>query len=184
MCKVATGDQYLRRAFASSVIRTTLNYATGSSRGKTGSALRVTPAGWDWLGRNPSKGTRGGDSVQHAFLVHELSRRITKSSIETLGSDLVIPYNNRDHQALLHALRELADRDIALNTGDLVALECEVSAPAKTVPRNITRDAGFGLTIIATLPKHLSLARRLVAHNAVVVDVLRLLDALRTTEER
>ena len=159
---------------------------TGAGRGKTGSALRVTPAGWQWLGRNPTKGTRGGDSAQHSFLVHELSRRITKRTIETLGTDLVIPYNTHNHQALIRVLGELAGRDLALNDGALITLECEVSAPAKTVPRNITRDAGFALTIIATLPKHLTLASRLIAHNehVIVVDVLRLLDALHTTEER
>src|SRR5205823_1212534 len=69
--------------------------------GKTGSALRLTPAGWQWLGRTPAKGTRGGDSVQHAFLVHELARRIPRSTIETLSVDLVIPYNTADHAHLL-----------------------------------------------------------------------------------
>src|SRR5213078_4899957 len=59
---------------------------TGAGRGKTGSALRVTPAGWAWLGKKPPKSTRGGDSVVHEFCVQHLSRLIPHSSIETLGA--------------------------------------------------------------------------------------------------
>lgn len=152
---------------------------TGSGRGKTGSALITTAGGWTWLGRTPPKGTRGGDSAQHAFLVHELARHIINSSIETLGADLVIPYDATEHEQLLQALTTLSGTTIALNTSDLIAVEIEVSAPTKTVPRNITRDAGFHRTIIATLPKHVTTVSRLVEHHAIVVDVLRLLDALR-----
>lgn len=158
---------------------------TGAGRGKTGSALRLTPAGWEWLGRTPAKGTRGGDSVQHAFLVHELARRIARSTVETLSVDLVIPYNTVDHANLLTAIHALSARTIALNTGDLIAIEVECSRPEITAPRNVARDTGFALTVIAVLGKMQQLQRTIGdADRVLIVDVLRLFDALRTTEGR
>jgi hypothetical protein len=156
---------------------------TGAGRGKTGSALRLTPAGWQWLGRKPPKGTRGGDSVQHAFIVHQLAALIPRSTIETLSVDLVIPYNTADHAHLIDALRALSARTIALNNGDLLAIEVECSRPTITAPRNVTRNTGFALTILATLGKTKELQRTIVdTEHVLIVDVLRLLDALR--EER
>jgi|GEM_PF-1460134 len=153
---------------------------TGTGRGKTGSALRLTPAGWEWLGKKPAKGTRGGDSVQHAFTIHELHRRIRHSSVETLGADLVVSYNTTAHQQLHRALETLSDRKIRLNDGDLLALEVECSRPAVTAPRNIARNAGFAVTIIAVLGKVDELEHQIGEQDRVVIlDVLRLLDALR-----
>jgi len=159
---------------------------TGAGRGKTGSAMRLTPAGWAWLGRKPPKGTRGGDSVQHEFLVRQLARLIARSTIEMLGADLVIPYNAEEHEHVHLALEMLSATTIALNTGDLIALEVECSRPDITAARNVTRDAGFALTVIATLQQDLASLQRRMAHNdrVAIVDVLRLLDALRTTEGR
>jgi len=153
---------------------------TGSGRGKIGSALRLTPAGWQWLGTQPPKGMRGGGSVQHEFLVRQLAGRIARSTIETLGADLVIPYNAIEHAQLIAALETLGERAISLNNGDLLALEVECSMPARTAPRNITRDAGFALTVIAILGKNKLTAT--FGNRVVIVDALRLLDALRTTE--
>ena len=153
---------------------------TGSGRGKIGSALRLTPAGWQWLGKQPPKGMRGGGSVQHEFLVRQLASRIAHSTIETLGADLVIPYNTADHLQLVAPLETLGERAISLNNGDLLALEVECSMPERTAPRNIRRDAGFALTIIAILGKNK--LGTTFGNRVVIVDVLRLLDALRTTE--
>jgi hypothetical protein len=155
---------------------------TGSGRGKIGSALRLTPAGWQWLGKQPPKGMRGGGSVQHEFLVRQLASRIAHSTIETLGADLVIPHNTTDHAQLIAALETLGERAISLNNGDLLALEVECSMPERTAPRNITRDAGFALTIIAILGKNK--VGTTFGSRVVIVDVLRLLDALRSTEAR
>jgi len=157
---------------------------TGAGRGRTGSSLRVTqPAGWSWLGKQPAKGTRGGDSVQHEFLVTELARRIPCSTIETLGADLVIPYNAEEHEHLHRAVEALSTEAIVLNSGDLIALEVECSRPEITAPRNVARNAGFALTVIATFGKIEELQRTIGEKDRVViVDVLRLLDALRTTE--
>jgi hypothetical protein len=157
----------------------------GAGRGKTASILRLTPAGWTWLGRKPPKGTRGGDSVAHQYYVLQLLRLIPRSTIETLGADLVIPYNTADHTHLLAALETLGGHAISLNNGDLIAQEVECSMPERTAQRNITRDAGFALTVIAILGKTQQLQRTIGdADRVVIVDVLRLLDALRTTEDR
>ena len=154
---------------------------TGAGRGKTGNALRLTPAGYAWLGKRPPKGTRGGDSVQHAFLIHELSRRIPRSTIETLSVDLVVAYNAATHEQLLNAIAHLSERPLALNTGDVVALEVECSRPELTGPRNAARNEGFALTIIATLGQTEALQQTIGAIDRVVIlDVLRLLDALRS----
>jgi hypothetical protein len=155
---------------------------TGSGRGKTGSALRLTPAGWNWLDKKPSKGMRGGGGVQHEFLVRQLANRIAHSTIETLGADLVFPYNAADHAHLITALETLSERTITLDNGDLLALEVECSMPERTAPRNITRNAGFALTVIAILGKNK--LGTTFNNRVVIVDVLRLLDALRTTEDR
>lgn len=157
---------------------------TGAGRGKAGNALRLTPAGYAWLGKRPPKGTRGGDSAQHAFLVHELARRIPNSRIETLSVDLVLAYNAATHERLGDAITHLSERQIALNDGDVIALEVECSRPEITGPRNSERNDGFALTIIATVGKREELQRTIGERDRVViVDVLRLLDALRTTEE-
>jgi len=157
---------------------------TGAGRGKTGSAMRLTPAGWTWLGKRPPKSTKGGDSIAHEFCVQHLSRLIPHSSIETLGADLVIPYNGAIHVPLLRAIQIITARKIALNDGDVIALEVECSRPEITAPRNIARNAGFALTIIATLGETAYLQRTIgESDHLVIVDVLRLLDALRTTEE-
>lgn len=155
---------------------------TGVGRGKTGNALRLTPEGYAWLGKHPAKGTRGGDSVQHAFLVHELARRIPRSTIETLSVDVVIPYDVGTHEQLLKAITQISERQLALNTGDVLALEVECSRPDITGPRNVQRNHGFALTIIATLGKTESLQQTIAENDRVViVDVLQLMDALRET---
>jgi hypothetical protein len=103
-----------------------------------------------------------------------------------LGVDLVIPYNTEKHEQLKRALDTLSARTIALNTGDLVALEIETSAPSVTGPRNVAKDAEFALTVIATFQKDIPSVQRRIPRNdqVIVIDVLRLLDALRTTEGR
>jgi hypothetical protein len=179
--RLSEGDRALKRLLGLSFVETH-RVRTGAGRGKTGNALRLTPAGWAWLGRTPMKGTRGGDSVQHAFCIHELARRLPHSTIETLGVDLVIAYNAEEHEHLNRALETLSDRTIALNTGDLIALEIETSAPRVTGPRNVAKDAGFALTVIATFAQDLPSVQHLGADRVVVIDVLRLMDALRTTE--
>jgi len=157
----------------------------GAGRGKTASILRLTPAGWAWLGRKPPKGTRGGDSVAHQYYVLQLHRLIPRSTIETLGADLGVSYNAAQHEHFVSVLQTLGTRTIAHNTGDLIAIEVECSRPEITAPRNVARDTGFALTVIAVLGKTQQLQRTIGdADRVLLVDVLRLLDALRTTEDR
>jgi hypothetical protein len=155
---------------------------TSAKRGGTGSALRLTPAGWAWLGRKPPKGTRGGDSVQHEFLILQLSHLIQGSAIETLGADLVIPYNTNEHEQFHRVLETLCTRTIALNDGDTIAIEVECSRPEITAPRNVARDRGFTFTVIAVLGGTAKVRTIVPTDRVFVVDVLRLLDALRLTE--
>jgi hypothetical protein len=159
---------------------------TSAGRGGIGNSLRLEPPAWVWLQRTPKKGTRGGDSVQHEYLVRQLNARIAHSNIETLGVDLVIAYKKEAHTNLHCAFETLSARSIALNTGDLVALEVETSAPSVTGPRNVVKDAGFALTVITTFAKDVASVQRRISHNGqvILIDVLRLMDALRTTEAR
>jgi hypothetical protein len=146
--------------------------------------MRLSPSGWSQLSRKPPKSTKGGDSVFHEFCVQHLSRLIPRSSIETLGADLVLPFDGEVHAQLHRALETLSATTIALNGGDLLALEIECSRPEITAPRNVTRDVGFALTVIATLPNSVPSVQHLHTDHVIVIDVLRLLDALRTTEAR
>jgi hypothetical protein len=154
----------------------------GTGRGKTASILRLTPAGWAWLGRKPPKGTRGGDSVAHQYYVLQLSRLLARSTIETLGADLVIPYNTNEHEQLHRVLETLGATALALNDGDTIAIEVECSRPEITAPRNVARDTGFTLTVIAVLGGTTKVPMVVPTDRVLVVDVLRLLDALRATE--
>jgi hypothetical protein len=148
---------------------------TGAGRGKTGSALRLTSSAWNYLRRTPAKGTRGA-GPQHEFIVQQLHGLLPNSSLEVLGADLLFPLNT-DHAHFLRVIETLAGRTIALNDGDLVVIEVEASAPLKTADKG---DRGFALTIIATLGKVAALQQRIgETERVVIVDVLRLLDALR-----
>jgi len=171
-----------------------------SGRGGTALALIPTTAGSKRSGIQPPKGTRGGDSVQHQYLVQEFAAALPKSTIEcmvgTKSVDLLIAYNTKDHGRLRDYLtahrviaKRIAPNDIALNDGGLIAIEVEVSDPLKTAPANVERnhEAGIALTIVAVLPKTLAttitgLKARVPAdlhEHFLVVDALGLLDHLR-----
>jgi hypothetical protein len=161
----------------------------GRGRGKTGVSLSLTAQGWEWLGRTPTKGLRGGSSVQHSFCVFELHRRIPGSLVEEyLGAkavDLAIPFNADRHERLYRAISALTGNTPRLQDGDIIALEVEISSPARSAMRNAHKDAaaGVALTVLAVddrQPERLALT---LPSNATVLDVYALLDALRTTEE-
>lgn len=141
-------------------------------RGGTAVAIRPTAAGYE-RARVKRHGTRGGDSIQHEYLVRALAVRIANARIEArAGSkacDLLIPYNSAHHEQLARTL------DITPRDSDLIAIEVEVSDPKRTAIRNIVRntDAGIAHTIIATVTP----LRRQVP-GAVIVDVFALLEAL------
>lgn len=153
---------------------------TGRGRGKTGSALRLTPAGWQRLGQRPQKGLRGGSSVQHEFLIRQLAAHIAPSTIETLGADLVLSFNAAAHEQFRRTIEDLSGRVIALNDGDLASVEVECSRPEATGVRSAERGESFALTVLAVFGKDDKLRANVASSDhLVIVDVLLLLDALR-----
>jgi len=128
--------------------------------------------------------------VQHSFCVFELSRRIPGSTIEeylgTAAVDLAIPFNTDLHEPFYRAIAALTGRTPHMEDGEIIALEVEISAPAKSATRNAVKNlaAGVALTILAIddrQPERLALN---LPSNTLVVDVYALLDVLRSTEAR
>src|SRR6185437_13198974 len=76
---------------------------TGAGRGKTGTALRLTPSAWTYLGRTPSRGTRGA-GPQHDFFIQQLHALLPNSSVEVLSADLLIPFNASAHKQFLRVV--------------------------------------------------------------------------------
>ena len=118
-------------------------------------------------------GTRGGDSIQHEWLVRQLATRIPKATIDarigTKAVDVVISYNATHHERLATFL------GITPGDGDLIGIEVEVSRAEKTAKSNAEKNAAVGITysVIATL-----LPLRHKPKGAIVVDVFELLEAL------
>jgi len=160
----------------------------GRGRGKTGICLSLTDDGLRWLGRTPTKGLRGGSSVQHCFCVFELHRRIPGSSIEeyldTKAVDLCIPFNTHHHEGLYRTIVALTGMTPRLNDGAMIAVEVEITGGARSAQRNAAKNqaAGVALTIIAIDHKAPERLAARLPGNTLVVDVYALLDALRTTE--
>jgi hypothetical protein len=163
--------------------------------GKGGKALALLPtsAGIDRSGRTPPKGTRGGDSVQHQYLVQELARLLEGAKAEaTVGIksvDILLTYDETKHAALAIALNT-ASPTVRLAEGQIPAIEVEISSPEKTIPSNAIKNhaAGIPLTIIAVMPKALPVAKRTIARldqrlrpTVTLIDALRLVDHLRAT---
>lgn len=138
-------------------------------RGGTAVAVRATAAGYARAGVK-RHGTRGGDSIQHEWLVRQLAARIKSARMDARvgdkACDILISYN-AEHQRLARFCK------ISPADGDLIAIEVEVSDPGRTAPNNIARNkqAGVAHTIVATLaPLH--------CKGVIVVDVFDLLEAL------
>jgi hypothetical protein len=155
-----------------------------SGRGGHGVGLVATPTGLSRVNRERLIRTRGGDSVQHQYLVQELHRALPGSTVEgmvgTKAADLLMALNT-EREADRYLITYLASKtSIALNTGDLVALEVETSDPGKTAKNNIIKNhaAGITLTLILVLPKAVNATRAQLATSAapdtpfVVLDVL------------
>jgi len=170
------------------ITRTTIRCRSG--RGSSAVALTLTPTGAARTTKKHAHQSRGGDSVQHRYLATRLAARIPRAQLETtIGTksiDILIPYNNDDHE---HLVREHAT---ALNNGDLVAIEIEASDPKKTIPNNVEKNtaAGITLTIIAVLPRTLHAAQQVVhslppdlRQRAIVADALKLLDTYREEKQ-
>jgi hypothetical protein len=150
-----------------------------AGRGGQGKALGLTRDGYDWLGITPGGAGRGG--LQHQFLVTRLARAISHCAIEyTVREkriDLVLTYRNEHHAYLKVLISGIAE-------GESIAIEIEVTDPAKTAPVNAKKntDAGMSRTIIATLPKErdatliaLNTLPKAVRERTTLTDVFTLL---------
>lgn len=141
-------------------------------RGGTAVAIRPTRAGYERADVT-RRGTRGGDGIQHEYLIRQLASRIREAKVDvTVGTksvDVLVAYNSAHHERLAAYLK------LALRDGALIGIEVEVSAPEKTAPRNFEGNtaAGISHTVIATMTP----LRRTVS-GAIVVDVFALLEAL------
>lgn len=162
----------------------------GRGRGKSGICLSLSERGWHWIGRTPTKGLRGGSSVQHSFCVFELHRRIRPSHVEeyldTTAIDLAISFNTEQHETFYRAIAALTGTTPHLNDGDVIAVEVEITGGKRSAERNAAKNeaAGVALTIIAIDHKAPERLATNLPSNTLVVDVYALLDALRTTEDR
>jgi hypothetical protein len=184
---LADGDNAARRLAEKGLLlreRITLH----AGRGGHGIGILATPSGLARVGKERAVKTRGGDSVQHTYLIQELHRALPNSKVEAMvarkSTDLLAALNAERDQRLIAYLA--ARTSIPLNTGDLVAIEVETSAPAKTAPNNISKnhEAGITLTVVAVLPKEEAPLKKSLATNTrlpsnfVVLNVLDLLQHL------
>jgi len=128
---------------------------THAGRGGTSSVLRLTPAGWAWIGRQQPKGTRGGDCAQHQFLVRALAAAIPHASMEEqLGRksvDLAVPYNaTRDRDFVERTIaRSTLAASPSLHDGDILGIEVDLQP---TTALNNAAKNTTALTIITTMP--------------------------------
>ena len=165
-------------------------------RGGKAVLLAATPQAYAHLNLKPLKGTRGGDGLLHRYLVQEYSRVIPECQPEFLlrGSegdksvDLFFAYKETLHRPILEALKLLFHMEhIVLSDGQGVALEVEASRPGRTAPANAAKNAAVGvsLTVVAVMPGKEDFTAQALqdAPGAVVVDALRLLQALREAYE-
>ena len=140
-------------------------------RGGQANALALTASGCAWLRLTP--GGAGGGGLQHQYLVRKLIEAIPDAAREvSLGGkrvDLLFTYTD-DHAWISDIT------GIALNIGDHIAIEVEVSDPVKTAPVNITMNVAAGVcyTIIAVLPTEVERTRAALA-GAIVVNIFDLL---------
>jgi hypothetical protein len=142
---------------------------TRAGRGGTSIALTLTRKAHEELRiARPHLG-KGGPA--HRYYLRELRDRLG-ATLEVHEVDAVLTYDSARHEHLAHAL------GIALNTGDTIAIEIEVSNPRITAPAITTRTTGYAHVVIATLPQHVDRLR--TTHPAAhVINVLDLLDEVR-----
>jgi hypothetical protein len=154
-----------------------------SGRGSTATPLRPTPTAYARLHLTPPKLGRGG-GPQHQYLLRELQDHLG-ARVEIHGADAVLSYNAKQHEHLITTLDPITTR-IAPNTGDVLAIEVELTT--KHIAANLARNTkhGFAATIILTLPRDLEQTKRCVqhlkpAHPVLIGDALHFLDQIRKT---
>lgn len=160
-------------------------------RGGTGTALSLTPAGYDRLGKRP-RSTRGGDGAQHRWLVMKLCQAFGVEPDIIVGKkpvDILIPYNNK-HQEKLDGIINSSQPLTTLPTitdGQLLGIEIEANDPQKTAENNALKnhEAGITITIIAVIKdvqgtiNHLqNMLPAPVQDHTLVIDALELVEQL------
>jgi hypothetical protein len=165
-------------------------------RGGMAVVLWPTAKAYEYLNLKPPKGTRGGDSRQHQYLVRAFAELIPGSHTEmNFGGqaefggktvDVFFRYREPIYRSLNERLKLLllkSEGFTGLVEDQGVAIEVECSKPGKTGPENAHRNAAVGvsLTIVAVMPGELDGAATALqgAPNVVCLDALRLLQALR-----
>lgn len=158
-----------------------------AGRGGSGVAIALTPSGAALATTTPLRSTRGNDSIQHQFLATRIARAIPHAQLELSlngkSIDVVIAYDESAHAKIVKTIAP----SIALNEGDLLAIEVEVSSPAKTLASNVQKNTTVGIAhnIIAVLPNTLASAKKIVktldttlSEHVTVINALDLLNHL------
>jgi len=142
-----------------------------AGRGGQANALALTPAACAWLGL--AQGGAGTGGLQHQYLVRKLLDAIpgAQREVSLAGKRVDVLFTYTDEHAWIARAAK-----IALNTGDHVAIEVEVSDPAKTGASNIAKNLAAGVThtILAVLPQQRERTHATLA-GALVVNVFDLL---------
>jgi len=150
--------------------------AVHAGRGGTGIALLACDKAYKIL--DIAKPHLGKGGAQHRYALRELRDHLG-AALEVKQTDAVIAYDTERHARLRAFL------DIAFTDGDTIGIEVECANPKVTLQANLDRDQYLTWVIVATLPQQVDQLRRRHASARVrVVDLLQLLDALRTTEGR
>jgi hypothetical protein len=168
--------------------------------GRGGSAVLLAPtrAGYERIGKPMPRGTRGGDSLAHFFYVTELGEAlgaVIETKVGDKAIDVLLRFDPTKHVELPAFLRRQSPSDDALNAinalgeGSLLAIEVEVSDPAKTAPANVRRNRANGIALsLVTLRKPLDAMKSLLRQSLtaadgpwLVADVLHLLNHARTS---
>lgn len=155
-------------------------------RGGSAIALALTDTGHAAAGTTP--GGMGGGGLQHQYLVRKLLERITGAAREVSlhGKRVDILFTYSDEHEWLSTIDPL----LALNNGDHIAIEVEVSDPVKTAPINVEKNAAAGvhLTLIAVLPGQRertseALRAQLTAELLATTTVVNVFDLLQVRHE-
>ena len=170
----ATGTKFKKHLIALQFI-TEETILVRAGKGSSANVLFPTDSAFKYLGLKKPKGTKGGDSPQHQYLVRSLANIIPESQLEFMigaerkSVDLFLCLKPELHKDFIEAVKVsiifyIANRDnehldifyIETNypSSNYVAIEIECSNPQRTGPVNIQKnaEAGIAFTILGLLP--------------------------------
>jgi hypothetical protein len=161
-------------------------------RGGTGTALRLTDAGYKRLDKRPRQ-PRGGDGVQHRWLVMTVARAFNTEPDITVGGkpiDILIPYNDTNCEqldAIITAAHPLTTTP-TMTDAAVIAIEIETDfrATAENNARKNYDQAHASITIIAVLKDTLGAVAHLteklpapVQDRTLVIDAFDVIELAR-----